>query len=70
MLTCEVVGRGSSDHIMYLWSKDRGRVAMGTHSNLTFTPQLKLSDAGRYTCQVTVNSMTYNNTFNIMLQSK
>ena len=72
-LTCEVVGRGEHDIVnnyMYSWSKRQDNSIVNTHPVLAFTPQLKLSNAGRYTCQVTVNSMTYNASFNITIQSK
>ena len=58
-LTCAVTGAENlSPTITYQWTKDNGatQTQVGTNSNtLSFSP-LSLSDAGRYTCTVTVSS--------------
>ena len=58
-LTCAVIGdENLSPTITYQWTRDNGatQTQVGTNSNtLSFSP-LSLSDAGRYTCDVTVSS--------------
>ena len=47
--------------ITYQWTKDNGtRIHVGTTKSLSFSP-LKLSDAGRYTCLVTVSASYLSN---------
>ena len=58
-LTCAVIGdENLSPTITYQWTRDNGttQTQVGTNSNtLSFSP-LSLSDAGRYTCDVTISS--------------
>ena len=62
-LTCTVTGAENlSPTITYQWTRDNGttQTQVGTNSNtLSFSP-LSLSDAGRYTCDVTVGSSYLN----------
>ena len=57
----------------YQWTKDNGNqtIQVGTDKVLSFSP-LRLSDAGRYTCQATVNpcSLTKMDTQDVTLQSE
>ena len=52
-LTCNVAIDASLNSITYLWTKNNGtQTQIGTDRVLSFSP-LRLSDAGRYTCQAT-----------------
>ena len=58
-LTCAVTGAGIlSPTITYQWTRDNGttQTQVGTNSNTLSFSLLSLSDAGRYTCGVTVSS--------------
>ena len=58
MLTCGISGSDSlSPTITYQWTRNNGTQAqVGTNSNtLSFSP-LRLSDVGRYTCEVIISS--------------
>ena len=60
-LTCSVSRVENFNPIIaYQWTKNNGtEIQVGTNSNtLSFSP-LKLSDAGQYMCQVTVDSDMY-----------
>lgn len=57
-LTCNVTGTTSSDVITYRWRKDGALHENETQSTLPF-PFFKLSDAGMYACEVTVDSTVY-----------
>ena len=63
-LTCDVSGADNLNPIItYLWTRDDGntQILVGTSSNtLTLSP-LRLSNAGDYTCSVTVSSTLLNN---------
>ena len=56
-LTCGVTVTGAANlTITYQWTKNNGtQTQVGTDRVLSFSP-LRLSDAGRYTCQATVIS--------------
>ena len=61
-LTCGVSGAGNlSPTITYRWTRDNGtQTQVGTNSNtLSFSP-LRLTDVGRYTCEVTISSLFLN----------
>ena len=66
MLTC------SHSHftgdVTYQWIKDNSTIKNETGSTLSFS-SLKLSDAGRYYCQVTINSTKYCGVMDISLES-
>ena len=66
-LTCSVSGASVTT---YQWRKD-GSVLQGetTEIRLSFSP-LRLSDAGQYTCEVTVNSMTLTDDVDVVIMSK
>ena len=72
-LTCGVAVTGADSanpSITYQWTKDNGtQTQAGTDRVLSFSP-LRLSDAGRYTCQATVNpcSITGMDTQDVTLQ--
>ena len=73
-LTCGVTVTGTAyPSITYQWTKDNGNqtIQVGTGRVLSFSP-LRLSDAGRYTCQATVNlcSLTKMGIQNVTLQSE
>ena len=73
-LTCGVTVTGTAyPSITYQWTKDNGNqtIQVGTDRVLSFSP-LRLSDAGRYTCQTTVNpcSLTKMDTQDVTLQSE
>ena len=77
-LTCGVTVAGAdagNPSIAYQWTKDNGmrtQTQVGTDRVLSFSP-LRLSDAGRYTCQATVTSpctITKMDTQDITLQSE
>ena len=61
-LTCGVTGAENlNPSITYQWTKNNGTLAVGADPHvLSFSP-LRLSDAGRYTCQATVSSPYLNN---------
>ena len=66
-LTCVVSGAGNLNaSITYQWTKNNGTQTQipveSTPSVLSFSP-LRLSDAGRYTCQATVSLPCLNNNF-------
>ena len=64
-LTCSVSGASVTT---YQWRKD-GTVLSETRPILSFSP-LRLSDAGQYTCEVTVNSITLTDDENVVIMSK
>ena len=68
-LTCGITGTGNlSRTTTYQWTKNNGTQTqqVGTDSNtLAFSP-LRLSNAGRYTCQATVSSPYVNNDITVM----
>ena len=63
-LTCAVSGATATS---YQWRKD-GVVLSELGSTLSFSP-LRLSHAGRYTCNVTVNENLYTLDENVTLTS-
>ena len=74
-LTCDVTGAENlSPSITYQWTKNNG-TQVGTDGVLSFSP-LRLSDAGRYTCQPTVSSpslsgdITMTDAHDVRIQSK
>ena len=78
-LNCSVIGVENINpnaSITYLWIKHNGtaETQVGTNSNtLSFTP-FRLSDAGRYTCQLTVSQSFFvingNDTGDVLFQSE
>ena len=54
-LTCSV---SVASVTTYQWRKNGSVIQDETTESLSFSP-LRLSDAGQYTCEVTVNSMTH-----------
>ena len=65
-LTCGVTGTGNlNPSITYQWTKNNGtqtQIQVGADPKvLSFSQSLRLSDAGRYTCQATVSSPYLNN---------
>ena len=71
-LTCNVAVDASLNSITYQWTKDNGtQTQVGADRVLSFFP-LRLSDAGRYTCQATVApcSITIMDTQDVTLQSE
>ena len=72
-LKCTLTGVESQNPtITYKWLKYNGtqQVEVGTGSNILSFPSLNLSDAGQYTCQVTVDSQMYGYTEYIHIQSQ
>ena len=70
-LICGVTVTGTENSsITYQWTKDNG-TQVGTDRVLSFSP-LRLSDAGRYTCQATVSpcNIIQMDTQDITLQSE
>ena len=74
-LTCGVTGvENLNSSITYQWTNNNG-TQMGTDRVLSFSP-LRLSDAGRYTCQATISSpyliddITMMDTHDVRIQSK
>ena len=65
-LTCVVAG-ASGPVSAYQWRKD-GTVLSETGQTLSFS-SLSLSDAGQYTCQVSVDGMMHSRTEDIRLTS-
>lgn len=65
ILSCRVSGASVT---AYHWRKD-GRGLSGTRPILTFSP-LRLSDAGLYTCEVTIGSQRYNASQRITIRSE
>lgn len=61
-LTCNVTGVNNLSNItiIYHWTKNNGTVIqVGTNSStLHFYSVLQVSDAGQYTCYVTINSVS------------
>ena len=78
-LTCGIIGTGNlSPSMTYQWTKNDGTQTIQVGADprvLSFSP-LRLSDAGRYTCQATVTStylnsgITRTNTQDVTLQSE
>ena len=71
-LTCNVAVNESLNSTIYQWTKNNGtQTQVGAGRVLSFSP-LRLSDAGRYTCQATVNpcNITIMDTHNVTLQSE
>ena len=67
-LTCVVTEvDGPITPAIYQWMKD-GIAVDYTGPTLSFSP-LRLTDTGQYTCQVTVNGMTFSGTKDIRLPS-
>ena len=67
-LTCGVTGADdlNADPIAYKWTKSNGtQTQVGADRVLSFS-SLRLSDAGRYTCQATVSSTYLNNDITMM----
>ena len=60
-LTCSAVTEAEklTDPVTYQWFKNGEVVSNQTMATLSF-PSLTFSDAGRYTCQVTVDGITFN----------
>ena len=72
-LSCTVTGVASSNPtITYQWMKNNEthQTLIGNNSDTLSFPSLKLSDAGQYTCQVTVDSEMYGYSEYIRIQSK
>ena len=72
--TCGVTVTGTENpSITYQWTKDNGTqtIQFGTNRVLSFSP-LRLSDAGRYTCQATLSpcNITKMDKRDIILQSE
>ena len=65
---CTVSGAENlNPSITYQWTKNNGtqtQIQVGTYQVLSFSP-LRLSDAGRYTCQATVRSSYLNNNITV-----
>ena len=53
----------------YQWRKDGSVIQDETTDMLSFSP-LRLSDAGQYTCEVAVNSMTLTDDVDISIEGK
>ena len=75
-LTCGVTVTGAdagNPSITYQWTKNNGtQTQIGADRAFSLSP-LRLSDAGRYTCQATVSSpcmITEMNTQDVTLQSE
>ena len=74
-LACDVTVIGAdagNPSITYQWTKSNGtQTQVGTDRVLSFSP-LRLSDAGRYTCQATVSpcNITKMDTQDVTLQSE
>ena len=72
-LSCTVTGlTNSNPTITYQWMKNNGthQIQVGNNSNKLSFPSLRLSDAGQYTCQVTVDSEMYGYSEYIHIQSE
>ena len=66
-LFCEAIGTTSS--VTYQWRKDGSVIQGETIEMLSFSP-LGLSDAGQYTCEITVGSVIYTDDVNVTVQSE
>ena len=63
-LTCDVSGANNlNPTITYQWTRNDGstQTPFGTNSNTLILSPLRLSNAGDYTCSVTVSSTLLNN---------
>ena len=65
-LTCSV---SVASVTTYRWRKNVSVIQAETTEMLSFSP-LRLSDAARYTCEVTVNSMTLTDDEDLVIMSK
>ena len=65
-LTCSVSGASVTT---YQWRKDGSVIQGQTTEMLSFSP-LRLSDAGQYTCEVIVNSISLTDDENVIIMSK
>ena len=72
-LSCTATGLTTSNPtITYQWMKNNGthQIQVGNNSHTLSFPSLRLSDAGQYTCQVTVDSEMYGYSEYIHIQSE
>ena len=72
-LVCTMSGVGGSNPtISYQWTKNNGTIQtqVGNNSDTLSFSSLRLSDAGQYTCQITVGSETYGYSEYIHIQSE
>ena len=68
LLNCNVTVVDSSLNptMTYQWTKDNGtQTQVGTNSNTLSFASLKLSDAGRYKCEVTITSVFLGENLNV-----
>ena len=67
-LTCRV--HGTDSHVTaYKWMKDGNLLSNELQATLSFS-SIMLSDAGQYTCEVTVENMKYSTVEEIIITSK
>ena len=66
-LTCSISGATTAD-TNYHWEKN-GNQLSHNGPTLSFSPLIRLSDAGRYTCDISISSFSYKNHTEIILQS-
>ena len=69
-LTCSVSGdENLSPSITYQWTKNNGtqiQIENGAEPKVLSFPPLRLSDAGQYTCQITVSSPYLSNNITVI----
>ena len=66
-LTCDT---SDVSGFTYQWTRTNGDVRPpSTEATLSFSP-LRLSDAGQYTCEATLNSMTHTSNFEVIVQGE
>ena len=66
MLTCSIYG-ATTANTNYHWEKNGNQLSRNGPT-LSFT-SLRLSDAGRYTCNIIIHSFSYRNHTEIILES-
>ena len=67
-LTCHVYGTDSTV-TAYRWMKDGIQLSNGMQETLSYSP-MRLSDAGQYTCEVTIQNVEYSTVEEIAIDSK
>lgn len=67
-LECTIFGAEALNSILtYQWTKNNstGQMQVGSNTNILSFSSLRLSDAGQYSCQVTVTSRYLHNALNV-----
>ena len=64
-LTC---GSSGASGFTYQWSRTDGGTLQGQTAETLMLSPLRLSDGGRYTCEVTLNSRQFSESFDVVVR--